>query len=106
MKSVQDFKIINQVAVLEGVAYQEEAKVVVEYLSTHPDIKNVCIQSHDGRYFKLVKNQLVLTTEEVCLNPYYSPMKNTQEKGIEEKYKELKLTVQKIKSLLNELGEY
>lgn len=105
MKSVHDFKIINQVAVLEGVAYQEEAKVVVEYLSTHPDIERVCIQSHDGRYFKLAKNQLVLSTEEVSLNPYFNTMQHTKEKSFEEKYEELKLTIRKIKSLLDELGE-
>ena len=53
MKTINDFKIIDGVAVLEGVAFVLEAKVVDEFLSKNPNIARASVIAKDGRYFEL-----------------------------------------------------
>jgi len=56
MKTINDFKIIDGVAVLKGVAYAEEAKVVDEFLKSNPNIRYASIHTKDNRYFELKDN--------------------------------------------------
>jgi len=70
MKTIKDFKVVNGVATLEGVAYAEEAKVVDEFLKANDQIKQVSIISKDGRNFELKNKKLVLSNEQYFLNPY------------------------------------
>jgi len=71
MKTVNDFKIINEVAVLDGVAFAEEAKVVDEFLRDNIKIEYVSVISKDKRYFELKNSKLILTKEQKFINPYY-----------------------------------
>lgn len=76
MKTINDFKIINEVAVLDGVAYAEEAKIVEEYLINNKEVKYVSVLSKDGRYFELKNCKLVLSNEERFINPYFIKKSN------------------------------
>jgi len=71
MKTVNDFKIIDGVAILEGVAYAEEAKVVDEFLKNNPNIKYASVYTFDNRYFELKNGRLLSTNEKTFINPYY-----------------------------------
>ena len=71
MKNINDFKIINNVAVLEGVAYLEEAKVVDSFLRLNPQIQYARVVTKDNCYFCLEQGKLMSTKEQNFLNPYY-----------------------------------
>ena len=71
MKTINDFKVINEVAILEGVAYAEEAKVVDDYLKANNQVNQVSVISKDGRNFELKNGKLVLSNGQVFLNPYF-----------------------------------
>ena len=71
MKSIQDFKIVNGVAILEGIAYAEEAKAVDDFLKTNKEIKYASVFTKDKRYFELKNDKLVLSKEEQFINPYF-----------------------------------
>ena len=72
MKTINDFKLVNGVAILEGVAYAEEAKVVDDYLKANNQIKSVSVISKDGRNFELRNGKLVLSNGQNFSNPYYT----------------------------------
>ncbi|MFA7689192.1 MAG: hypothetical protein WCX96_03805 [Bacilli bacterium] len=71
MKTINDFKIINGVAVLEGISYADEAKVVDEYLKQNTNVLYVCVMTKDGRYFVLKNDKLIYSNEKTFTNPYY-----------------------------------
>lgn len=71
MKKTSDFIIRNSIAILEGVAYIEEVKVVDDFLRNHPEIKYASVVTDDKRHFELADGKLKLTKEETFLNPYY-----------------------------------
>src|SRR5690606_9761516 len=71
MKTKNDFIIENNKAILVGVSYAEEAKVVDEFLNENQGIKYVQIVTKDGRNFKLSNGKLIFTKEESFINPYY-----------------------------------
>ncbi|HEY8364062.1 MAG TPA: hypothetical protein VIK84_00700 [Haloplasmataceae bacterium] len=77
MKTINDFKIIDGVAILEGVAYAEEAKVVDEYLKNNPNIKYASVYTFDNRYFELKNGRLLSTNEKTFVNPYYEVSNDT-----------------------------
>ena len=72
MKTVNDFKIIDNVATLEGIAYAEETKVVEEFLKNNINIKYASVFTKDNRYFELVSGKLLFTKEKMFINPYYN----------------------------------
>ena len=71
MKKTSDFIIRNSIAILEGVAYIEEVKVVDDFLRNHPEIKYASVVTDDKRHFELADGKLKLTKEETFINPYY-----------------------------------
>ena len=71
MKTVNDFYIQDGIAILDGVKYKEEAKVVEEYLRSNPFIKHVKITSQDGVSYELLDSKLVKSEKKVNLNPFY-----------------------------------
>lgn len=79
MKTINDFKIIDGVAVLEGVAFVLEAKVVDEFLSKNPNIARASVIAKDGRYFELKEGRLVQTKERTFPNPYFVGEKEVTE---------------------------
>lgn len=102
MKTSNDFYIKDNTAILEGVTYAEESKVVLEYLKNNPQIKYVAVISKDGRRFELKNERLVFTKEETFINPYYEEMlmNHTMDESNKKKA-EAKLTI--INQLLNKL---
>ena len=82
MKTINDFKLINGVAVLEGVSYAEEAKVVEEYLKNNNNIEKASVIAKDGRRFELKDGRLVLSSEPTFLNPYYTIEKKHEEEVV------------------------
>lgn len=84
MKTINDFKVVNGVAILEGVAYAEEAKVVDEFLKVNNQINQVSIISKDGRNFELKNGKLVLSNGQSFINPYFNKEINTINQEIEE----------------------
>ena len=87
MKRKEDFKVMGEVAVLEGVSYQEEAKIVEEYLKEHEEIRYVRVVTKDGRGYELKDSSLIRTQEDRFINPYYREERK-QEEVIEEKRQE------------------
>jgi len=77
MKTIKDFKIIDGIAVLEGVSYAEEAKVVDEFLKNNPNVRYASIYTKDNRYFELKENNLFFTKEKTFENPYYDSKEET-----------------------------
>lgn len=81
MKKTDDFKIIDGIAVLEGISYKEEAMIVDEFLKNNPDIINVSLKTKDNRYFELNNGKLILSNKTKFCNPYYNVKSN--DKSIE-----------------------
>lgn len=72
MKTVTDFKIIDGIATLEGVAFSEEASVVDYFLKNNNRIQKASVISIDGRSFELREGKLVLSIDKTFFNPYYT----------------------------------
>lgn len=72
MKSINDFKIIDGIAILKGISFVEEQKIVDEFLKEHQYIQYAKVVSEDNRFFKLQNNRLILSSEETFINPYYN----------------------------------
>ena len=85
MKTISDFKVVNNIALLEGVAYAEEAKVVEDYLKNNNHINQVSIVSNDGRNFELKNGKLVLSSVQTFLNPYFIKEIPAINKDVEER---------------------
>jgi hypothetical protein len=71
MKTIKDFKIKGEAAILEGISYANEAIVVEDFLKANPTIKYVKVVTKDNRNFELKDSKLVFTKEEQFINPYY-----------------------------------
>ena len=85
MKTIQDFKIEKGVAILEGVTYAEEAKVVDKYLQNNKKIPFAAVLTKDGRNFELRDGKLVLSNKKAFANPYFTQDRN-EENIVLEKY--------------------
>lgn len=71
MKTIDDFKVIDGVAVLEGVMLASEASIVKDFLINHKEIKYASVYTNDKRYFKLENDRLISSHERTFENPYY-----------------------------------
>lgn len=72
MKKIEDFKIINNTAILEGIAYREEAMIVDEFLKNNQNIQYVSLKTNDNRSFELIKGKLIPSINSTFINPYYN----------------------------------
>lgn len=70
MKTTNDFKIIDGIAVLEGISYKEEAIVVDEFLKNNSNIIYVSLKTKDNRFFELNNGKLILSKNTKFINPY------------------------------------
>jgi|SRR5690554_1806913 len=77
MKTIDDFKIIDGVAILSDVKYAEEAKVVDVFLKNNPKIKYGSVYTKDNKNYELKDGRLLFTKEKRFINPYY-------QKGVED----------------------
>lgn len=84
MKTINDFIIIDEVAVLKDVSYAEEAKIVDEYLKLNKHIKYASVITKDSRYFELKNEKLINSKEDKFINPYFEKVdrKAIENKGI------------------------
>lgn len=105
MKTINDFKIIDGVAVLEGVAYAEEAKVVDEFLKSNSNVKYASVYTKDNRHFELKDNKLFFTKKDKFLNPYYSQGNDDTNLLIEKYVKSSNLSTLKKSNKVNSLKE-
>jgi hypothetical protein len=71
LKTIEDIKVVNGIAVLEGVSFAEEANVVDMFLKTHTKIKYASVVTNDQRSFALINGKLTLSKDKTFVNPYY-----------------------------------
>lgn len=71
MKTIEDFEIIDGIAILKDVAYAEEANVVDEFLKNNKDVKFVSVLTKNGCHFELKNRKFVFSKEGKFLNPYF-----------------------------------
>jgi len=100
MKTVDDFKIINNVAILEGVSYLEEVRVVDTFLHLNPQIQYASVITKDNRYFCLEQGKLVSTKEQTFLNPYYQEKEAFNSSNLEARVAYLEKTLVKLQEAL------
>ena len=91
MKNIEDIKIIDGVAVLEGVIRNEEIQMVYEYAKAHNIEKYVALTDSGGRYASSVTNggNRLLGEGEFGINSHYVPPLEA-EQLIEEALEEVK----------------
>jgi hypothetical protein len=120
VKTIQDFKIEKGVAILEGVTYAEEAKIVDEYLRNNKKISFVSVLTKDGRNFELREGKLLLSNKKTFINPYFTQERN-EARDVSEKYtnssylssltksnytEELEKLEQRVKALEDRISSY
>lgn len=106
MKKIEDFKIINDTAILEGIAFKDEAIIVDDFLKNNSNIKNVSLKTSDNRYFELVNKKLILSSTTTFINPYFnnSLSKESLKKDFSQDLEVTSVTTSKTEDISNDIN--